>query len=186
MPCTICIFGKTMSEAGQRSPRLLIVCILVVCVGCLVASLGVPNYVNHNSGPSKTSIIIFNLRQLDGAKQQWALDHGRTGSVVVTEQDIAIYLKRGGIRPVAGERYILNLLTQSPEAELTHKALGRPQGTRFRLGATNDYEIVLPNKPHSANSRRGSQRGFGSLQMASVADAERSALPCGRQALLCL
>jgi hypothetical protein len=127
------------------------------------------------SDPSKTSIIIFNLRQLDGAKQQWALDHGRTGPVVVSEQDIAVYLKGGGNRPVAGERYILNLLTQSPEAELTHEALGHPQGTRFRLSATNDYEIVLPNKPHSANSRRASQWRFGSFQTAAVADAERSA-----------
>ena len=160
-----------MSEKGQRSHRLLVICILVVCVGCLVASLSMPHHVR--SGPSKTSIIIFNLRQLDGAKQQWALDHGRTGPVVVSEQDIAVYLKGGGNRPVAGERYILNLLTQSPEAELTHEALGHPQGTRFRLSATNDYEIVLPNKPHSANSRRASQWRFGSFQTAAIADAER-------------
>jgi hypothetical protein len=65
------------------------------------------------------------------------------------------------------------LLTQSPEAELTHEALGHPQGTRFRLNATNDYEIVLPNKPHSANSRRASQWRFGSFQTAAIADAER-------------
>lgn len=133
-----------------------------------------PNYVK--SGRSKTNVIISNLRQIEGAKQRWALDHGRTGSVVVTEQDIAVYLGHaaGWLRPVAGERYILNSLTQLPEAELTHSALGHPQGTRFRL-TTNDYEIILPNKPHSANSRRASLWAFGSLKAAAVADAGRSA-----------
>jgi hypothetical protein len=87
---------------------------------------------------------------LQDAKRAWALDHGRTGAVLVTEQDLAPYVKNlsDWLRPVAGERYILNPLSEPPEAELTRQWEGCPKGTRFRLSQTNVYEIILPNKGH--------------------------------------
>jgi len=116
-----------------------------VTVLWLVCMVCVPNFVR--SGTSKTNAIINNLRQLDGAKQQWALDHGRTGAVQVTTQDIAPYLSHshasdGLVKAVAGERYSLKTLIESPEAILTREVDGRPKGTVFRLG-TDSIEIII-------------------------------------------
>ena len=48
---------------------------------------------NFNGGHrSKTLEIVNNLRQFSGAMQQWALDHGQTGAVIVTEENLAPYL----------------------------------------------------------------------------------------------
>jgi hypothetical protein len=89
--------------------------------------------------------------QLDGAVQQWALDHGRTGAVVVTREDIAPYLRHspdtnGWVKSVAGERYILKTITDSPEAHLTRDLEGRPKGTVIRLGTNMHVEIILPKE----------------------------------------
>lgn len=137
--------GMTTEQPKQRSYSGLWLVLASVVVLGLVCSICVPNFVR--SGPGKTSFIINNLRQLDGAKQQWALDHGRTGAIQVTTQDIAPYLthshaKDGLVKPVAGERYSLRTLIESPEAILTREVDGRPKGTVFRLG-TDSIEIII-------------------------------------------
>ena len=143
-----------MSDPRQSSPRVVFTWLVVAAVAYLVWLVCVPNFVGSRT--SKINGIMNNLRQLDGAKQQWALDHGQTGAVLVTEQDIAPYFGRpsGWVRPVAGERYILNRLDQSPEAELTHQLLKRPKGTRFSLSETNGYGVILPKRTLGTNNER--------------------------------
>ena len=106
-----------------------------------LVSLCAPNFVR--SGPSKTGWIVNNLRQLDGAKQQWGLDHGKTGAVMVTEEDVAPYLR--SFKPAAGERYILKALSESPEAQLTREVGGNPKGSVLRLDTNGAAEVILPN-----------------------------------------
>ncbi|MCX6924776.1 MAG: hypothetical protein NT154_16410 [Verrucomicrobia bacterium] len=115
----------------------------VLILAALVLSIGIPNYVGRSR--SETLAIVSNLRQLDGAMQQWAYEHGKTGAVVITEQDVAPYL-RGSLKPVAGERYILKTLTESPEAQLTHEVEGRPKGSVLRLNDDSTFDVILPNK----------------------------------------
>lgn len=105
-----------------------------------------PNFVG--GGPSKINRIFNNLRILQGAQGQWALEHHMTGSEVVTQEAIASYCGRDGwIKPVAGELYILKTLREIPEAQLTRDLEGRPKGTVFRLGTNGEETIILPDKP---------------------------------------
>jgi hypothetical protein len=130
----------TTKQTGQRSYSNLWF-VLVGVVGLwLLCVLCIPNFVR--SGTSKTNAILNNLRQLDGAKQTWAFEHGRTGAVVVTTQDIAPYLPH--FRPVAGERYSLRTLAEFPEAQLTREVDGRPKGTVLRFGTNDNIEIIGP------------------------------------------
>jgi hypothetical protein len=135
----------TTEQPKQRSFSSLWWVLAVAIVLWLAWALFVPDFIR--SGTTKTNGIINNLRQLDGAKQQWALDHGRTGAVLVTIEDIAPYvhpslLKAGSVKAIAGERYSLKTLAESPEAQLTHQLDGRPTGTVLRL-TTNSFEIIL-------------------------------------------
>ena len=92
--------------------------------------------------------IINNLRQIEGAKQQWALENNVTGNVQVTEQNVGPYLGRGTnigwVVPFAEERYVLKLLEESPEAHLTKKIKEMPKGTVIRFGTNGYDEVILP------------------------------------------
>ena len=84
----------------------------------------------------------------------WAADHHATGSVQITEQDLAPYLHRpagstGLVAPVVGEQYRANVLGAGPEAELTHPLGNRfPKGTiiRLRENPPPPYDVILPNR----------------------------------------
>ena len=128
---------KQRRRRSFSSLWFILVGVIGVSLLCMLCSL---NFVR--SGTSKTNAIFNNLRQLDGAKQTWAFEHGRTGAIVVTTQDIAPCLPH--FTAVAGERYILRTLAEVPEAQLTHEVDGRPKGTVLRFGTNDSVEIIGP------------------------------------------
>jgi hypothetical protein len=67
---------------------------------------------------------INNLRQLDGAKQQWALENNKQEQDVPAAQDIAPFLKDGAL-PVcpAGGQYTLNAVGAVPTCSVVGHAL---------------------------------------------------------------
>jgi len=67
---------------------------------------------------------INNLRQIDAAKQQWALEHNKTAEAVPTAQDITPYLMDNVI-PVcpAGGTYTLYGLTNVPTCTIAGHSL---------------------------------------------------------------
>ena len=137
-----CIMSK-LSERCRSWGTFLVLGLFVA----LLATFAVPNYVG--GGHSKTVGIEHNLRQLDGAVQQWGIDHHQTGAVVVTWENVAPYLKaapevHSGMKPVDGEVYVVKDLMHSPEAVLTRKLGERPKGTVLRLGTNGALEIILP------------------------------------------
>jgi chromosome segregation ATPase len=76
------------------------------------------------SDQDKINACINNLRQIDGAKQQWALENRKTAEAVPSAQDIALYLK-GGVVPAcpAGGSYTLNSVSLSPVCSIPGHAL---------------------------------------------------------------
>lgn len=66
-----------------------------------------------------TAACINNLRLIDGAKQQWALENNKTAGAVPTSQDILAYLPNQTV-PVcpAGGQYTLNAAGQSPTCSI--------------------------------------------------------------------
>ncbi len=70
---------------------------------------------------------INNLRQLDGAKEQWALEHGKKPGAVVTWKDIAPYLGRRAraARPWCprGGVYRLGRLDETPKCSIREHVL---------------------------------------------------------------
>ena len=141
--------------------------LLVGIIGLLLA-IAVPNYVH--SGPGKLTGIVNVLRQIDAAKQEWAIEHGITNITSATnllsEKDIAPLLShredrigRDGVgfdrngypHSGYGEKYVVNRLGISPEAQLTRElkeghgsSFSLPKGTIIRLGDTRE-EIILPS-----------------------------------------
>jgi type II secretory pathway pseudopilin PulG len=67
---------------------------IVVAIIGLLAAIAIPNFVRART-TSQTNACINNLRQLDGAKQQWALETKQLSTVVPPSASITPYLGRG-------------------------------------------------------------------------------------------
>jgi len=69
---------------------------------------------------------INNLRQIDAAKQQWALENNKVGTAVPTAQDLLPYLK-DGVFPTCpdGGTYTINAVDELPECSIPRHTLAQ-------------------------------------------------------------
>jgi len=82
---------KTSRKAGFTLVEIMIV---VAIIG-LLAAIAIPSFV-HARSTSQMNTCINNLRQIDGAKQRWAMENGKTGTDMPVDADILPYIGHGG------------------------------------------------------------------------------------------
>ena len=74
----------------------LVEIMIVVAIIGLLAAIAIPNFVRARTTAQMNS-CINNLRQIDGAKQQWALETRQEETATPADTDIDPYLSRGGV-----------------------------------------------------------------------------------------
>jgi hypothetical protein len=96
---------------GSQSYANAVLLPSVAVVGALSA-IAIPNFVKARTA-SQQNACINNLRQIDAAKQQWALEKGKTATDVPTWDDIQPYIGRILHCPVGGT-YTINAVGEKP------------------------------------------------------------------------
>ena len=118
-----------MRAATERCAGFTILeLMIVVAVIGMLAAIAIPSIVRARTR-SQTNACINNLRQIDDATQQWALDNRQAASADVTFASIKDYIKRKAVCPSAGdagtfaESYTLSTVSSKPTCNyypLTH------------------------------------------------------------------
>jgi len=80
-------------NTSRKAGFTLVEIMIVVAIIGLLAAIAIPNFVRART-TSQMNACINNLRQIDGAKQQWALETKQPATVAPAETEIGPYLGR--------------------------------------------------------------------------------------------
>ena len=91
---------------------------IVVAIIGLLAAIAMPVFVKARDN-SRLNVIYHNLREIDSAKEQWAMEQKKAqGAAVNGVSDLSDYLRSGKVNDVIRENYIPNPVGTPPEAAL--------------------------------------------------------------------
>ena len=112
-----------MKKNNNKGFTLVEIMIVVAIIG-LLAAIAIPSFVK-NRNLAQQNRCINNLRMIDGAKQQAAVEHGWTDETPiavdsVAESNVNEYIKGEGV-PIcpSGGTYTYNQVSVDPDCEIT-------------------------------------------------------------------
>jgi competence protein ComGC len=113
--------GDGLALAGMITGYIGIGLSLVVLP--LLLAIAIPNFVKARSTAQRNA-CINNLRLIDNAKQQWALENGKENTDTPTQSEIAGYLRNGQlpICPAHGA-YQINSIGEDPTCTIPNHEL---------------------------------------------------------------
>jgi prepilin-type N-terminal cleavage/methylation domain-containing protein len=100
-------------RTSRKSGFTLVEIMIVVAIIGLLASIAIPNFVRARNTAQKNA-CINNLRQIDGAKQQWALENKKSDTDIPSDADVGQYIKNGFPKCPSGGTYTAAAVNADP------------------------------------------------------------------------
>ena len=104
----------TIGNGSQSYANTVLVPVAVV--PAMLAAIAVPNFIKART-VSQQNACINNLRQIDAAKNEWALEKGKSASDIPTREDISPYLRKWPVCP-AGGTYTVGSVGEKPTCSI--------------------------------------------------------------------
>ena len=101
-------------NTSRRSAFTLVEIMIVVAIIGLLAAIAIPNFIKAREASQKNACIA-NLKQIDGAKNTWALEQKKVNSDVPVDTDLfgsALYIREKPECPAAGTYSLLRVDTK--------------------------------------------------------------------------
>ena len=122
-----------MKRNKQKGFTLVEIMIVVLIIGILLA-IAVPNFVKARQN-SRVQTVVGNLKQIEAAKEQWAMDTGAASSATPTQANLSPdYVKTWPTGPVSGT-YAVGDMSTAP-------SFGGCDAAGFQGAATRDACIT--------------------------------------------
>ena len=111
------------NRTSRNSGFTLVEIMIVVAIIGLLAAIAIPNFVRARTQSQKNA-CINNLRQIDGAVQQWALENKQAASATVVTADVIPYLKSQVVCPAGGTTFANSYAVTYADEKPTCKSTG--------------------------------------------------------------
>jgi hypothetical protein len=116
----------SVGNGNQHPAKLLLASAVIAPIGMLSA-IAIPNFVKARQ-TAQQNACINNLRQIDAAKQQWALEKDKKSTDVPSQSDIQPYVGPGpnGTWPACpgGGQYTIGPVGERPTCTISGHTLG--------------------------------------------------------------
>src|ERR1700722_11194101 len=95
-------YNMKTAHASRRAGFTLVEIMIVVAIIGLLAAIAIPNFV-HSRAKSQGTACINNMRQIDSAIQQFAMETGKSpGSTINYPSDLTPYIKLNSASSIPG------------------------------------------------------------------------------------
>jgi len=109
----------------MRKGFTLVEIMIVVAIIGLLAAIAIPSFIKART-TSQRNACVNNLRQIDGAKEQWAMAANQPPTAVPQEANVAEYIKGGTVNctcpadptEIFSTSYAINDLVTDPACKI--------------------------------------------------------------------
>jgi len=142
---------QSIQPLHKKGFTLVEIIIVVALIG-LLAAIVVPNYMRSRTS-AQTNICISNLRTIDHAIQQWALEMKKAANAPVQFSDISSYLKNSVTCPAGGatfaDSYSISVVGAEPNCQRFPGAHLIPGSYIGEVASTPDPSSASPSSQGS-------------------------------------